>query len=94
MKLTADQYFLYYLRASDVQSLSYSSEIREYSSAFCDFQLITQNSSQNIASRQSRCIYVNGYDVQYRNNVEYQTMLNTGKLHNTGIIYNYARIVD
>ena len=25
MKLTADQYFLYYLRASDVQSLSYSS---------------------------------------------------------------------
>ena len=25
MKWTADQYFLYYLRASDVQSLSYSS---------------------------------------------------------------------
>ena len=56
MKLTADQYFLNYLRASDVQSLSYSS----FFVSLRDFQLITQNSSENIASRQSRCIYVNG----------------------------------
>ena len=39
------------------------SHIRHFSSVFVslrDFQLITQNSSENIASRQSRCIYVNG----------------------------------
>ena len=38
------------------------SHIRHFSSVFVslrDFQLITQNSSENIASRQSRCIYVN-----------------------------------
>ena len=56
MKLTADQYFLYYLIASDVQSLSYSSVFV----SLRDFQLITQNSSENNASRQSRSIYVNG----------------------------------
>ena len=55
MKLTADQYFLYYLRASDVQSFSYSSVFV----SLRDFQLITQNSSENIASRQSRSIYAN-----------------------------------
>ena len=44
------------LRASDVQSLSYSSVFV----SLRDFQLIMQNSSENIASRQSRCIYVNG----------------------------------
>ena len=40
------------------------SHIRHFSSVFVslrDFQLITQNSSENIASRQSRCIYVNDY---------------------------------
>ena len=39
------------------------SHIRHFSSVFVslrDFELITQNSSENIASRQSRCIYVNG----------------------------------
>ena len=39
------------------------SHIRHFSSVFVslrDFQLITQNSSENITSRQSRCIYVNG----------------------------------
>ena len=39
------------------------SHIRHFSSLFVslrDFQLITQNSSENIASRLSRCIYVNG----------------------------------
>ena len=38
------------------------SHIRHFSSVFVslrDFLLITQNSSKNIASRQSRCIYVN-----------------------------------
>ena len=38
------------------------SHIRHFSSLLVslrDFQLITQNSSENIASRQSRCIYVN-----------------------------------
>ena len=38
------------------------SHIRHFSSVFVslrDFELITQNSSENIASRQSRCIYVN-----------------------------------
>ena len=38
------------------------SHIRHFSSVFVslrDFQLITQNSSENITSRQSRCIYVN-----------------------------------
>ena len=44
------------------------SHIRHFSSVFVslrDFQLITQNSSENIASRQSRCIYVNGLTTQY-----------------------------
>ena len=39
------------------------SHIRHFSSVFVslrDFELITQNSSENIASRQSRYIYVNG----------------------------------
>ena len=39
------------------------SHIRRFSSVFVslrDFQLIKQNSSENIASRQSRYIYVNG----------------------------------
>ena len=39
------------------------SHIRHFSPVFVslrDFQLITQNSSENITSRQSRCIYVNG----------------------------------
>ena len=39
------------------------SHIRHFSSVFVslrDFELITQNSSENIKSRQSRCIYVNG----------------------------------
>ena len=39
------------------------SHIRHFSSVFVslrDFELITQNSSENITSRQSRCIYVNG----------------------------------
>ena len=43
--------------------MSKHSHIRQFSSAFVslrDFQLITKNSSKNIASRQSRCIYVNG----------------------------------
>ena len=43
------------------------SHIRHFSSVFVslrDFQLITQNSSENIASRQSRCIYVNGTNKQ------------------------------
>ena len=43
------------------------SHIRHFSSVFVslrDFELITQNSSENIASRQSRCIYVNGDDHQ------------------------------
>ena len=53
MKLPADQYFLRDLR--DVQTLSYSSLFV----SLRDFQLITQNSSKNIASRQSRCAYVN-----------------------------------
>ena len=38
------------------------SHIRHFSSVFVslrDFELITQNSSENIASRQSRCIFVN-----------------------------------
>ena len=38
------------------------SHIRQFSSLFVsirDFQLITQNSREDIASRQSRCIYVN-----------------------------------
>ena len=38
------------------------SHIRHFSSVFVslrDFELITQNSSENITSRQSRCIYVN-----------------------------------
>ena len=37
------------------------SHIRHFSSLFVslrDFELITQNSSENITSRQSRCIYV------------------------------------
>ena len=41
------------------------SHIRHFSSVFVslrDFQLITQNSSENITSRQSRFIYVNGYN--------------------------------
>ena len=41
------------------------SHIRHFSSVFVslrDFELITQNSSENIASRQSRCIYVNGLE--------------------------------
>ena len=41
------------------------SHIRHFSSVFvslCDFELIMQNSSENIASRQSRRIYVNGED--------------------------------
>ena len=44
------------------------SHIRHFSSVFvslCDFELITQNSSENIASRQSRCIYVNGCNHGY-----------------------------
>ena len=39
------------------------SHIRHFSSVFVSlhvFELITQNSSENIASRQYRCIYVNG----------------------------------
>ena len=43
------------------------SHIRHFSSVFVslrDFELITQNSSENITSRQSRCIYVNGI-IQY-----------------------------
>ena len=43
------------------------SHIRHFSSAFVslrDFQLITQNSSENIASRQSRCIYVNAVNAR------------------------------
>ena len=39
------------------------SHIRHFSSVFVslrDFELITQDSSENITSRQSRCIYVNG----------------------------------
>ena len=77
MKLTADQYSLYYLRASNVQSLSYSSVVV----SFRDFQLITQNSSGNIASRQSRCIYVNGIDSEsvislLWNDVEKRCVLN------------------
>ena len=38
------------------------SHIRHFSSVLVslrDFQLMTQNSSKNIGSRQSRCIYVN-----------------------------------
>ena len=49
------------------------SHIRQFSSLFVslrDFQLITQNSSENIASRQSRCIYVNG-----RNSNDFQRHL-------------------
>ena len=51
------------------------SHIRHFSSAFVslrDFQLLTQNSSENIASRQSRCIYVNGYriDIYLVNTIE------------------------
>ena len=41
------------------------SHIRHFSSVFVslrDFQLITQNSSENIESRQSRCIYVNDWN--------------------------------
>ena len=41
------------------------SHIRHFSSVFVslrDFELITQNSSENITSRQSRYIYVNGSD--------------------------------
>ena len=40
------------------------SHIRHFSSLFVslrDFELITQNSIENIASRQSRCIYVNDH---------------------------------
>ena len=40
------------------------SHIRHFSSVFVslrDFELITQNSSENTTSRQSRYIYVNGY---------------------------------
>ena len=42
------------------------SHIRHFSSVFVslrDFELITQNSSENITSRQSRCIYVNGRNI-------------------------------
>ena len=63
MKLTADQYFLYYLRARQPAMFNHS-HIRQFLSLFVSlrgFQLITQNSSENIASRQSRCIYVNGF---------------------------------
>ena len=41
------------------------SHIRHFSSVFVslrDFELITQNSSENITSRQSRCIYVNDFN--------------------------------
>ena len=41
------------------------SHVRHFSSVFVSlrvFQLIMQNSSENIASRQSRCIYVNDSD--------------------------------
>ena len=41
------------------------SHIRHFSSVFVslrDFELITQNSSENITSRQSRYIYVNAGD--------------------------------
>ena len=45
------------------------SYIRHFLSVFVslrDFELITQNSSENIASRQSRCIYVSGiYEGKY-----------------------------
>ena len=44
------------------------SHIRNFSSVFVslrDFQLITQNSSENITSRQSRCIYVNDVNGKY-----------------------------
>ena len=44
------------------------SHVRHFSSVFVslrDFQLITQNSSENIASRQSRCIYVNALDCRF-----------------------------
>ena len=47
------------------------SHIRQFSSVFVslrDFQLITQNSSENIASRQSRSIYVNGSHPSEREN--------------------------
>ena len=42
------------------------SHIRHFSSVFVslrDFELITQNSSENITSRQSRCIYVNVFNI-------------------------------
>ena len=45
------------------------SHIRHFSSVFVslrDFELITQNSSENIASRQSRCIYVNALNTKLR----------------------------
>ena len=45
------------------------SHIRHFSSVFVslrDFELITQNSSENITSRQSRYIYVNGLNAVFR----------------------------
>ena len=49
------------------------SHIRHFSSVFVslrDFELITQNSSENITSRQSRCIYVNGVHIALRTKLD------------------------
>ena len=61
------------------------SHIRHFSSVFVslrDFEVITQNSSENIASRQSRCIYVNDLnrylakiDIWYNSNLWFGGLL-------------------